>query len=270
MPSEFNRKPRSLDDLDRFKATELRSFLLYTGPIVLRKNIDINVYYNFLLLSTAVNLLSRTDVEDSVEYARHYIHRFIEHFIEIYGRKNAVYNIHSLCHLPDDVVNHGTLDKFSAFQFENFLGFVKNLLRKPNFPLCQVVNRISERNCLNVYEEHAYPLLKKSHSEGPLLDEIVCPQYKELHLEKYCFKVTSGDHGVLVDNEIGCIQNIISPKHSNSQITVIYQTYQVMENFYDYPLPSGNLGIYIVRSLQKTLKTSSYRKIQSKYVLFPI
>ena len=125
MPSEFNRKPRSLDDLDRFKATELRSFLLYTGPVVLRNNIDINVYKNFLLLSSAINLLSRSDIQGSVEQAREYMHQFIEHFIHIYGRKNAVYNVHNLCHLPDDVVMHGTLDNFSAFQFENFLGFLK-------------------------------------------------------------------------------------------------------------------------------------------------
>lgn len=273
MPSEFNRKPRSLDDLDRFKATELRSFLLYTGPVVLRNNVDVNVYKNFLLLSSAVNLLSRTDIEGSVEYARDYIHKFIEHFIHIYGRKYAVYNIHNLCHLPDDVAVHGTLDKFSAFPFENFLGFVKNLLRKPNFPLSQIVNRISERNsvCSNsVCVGDAYPLLKKSHSEGPLIDERACRQYKELYLEKYCFKVTCADHGVMINNEIGCIKNIISLKHDSTQIFVIYKTYGVTEKFYDYPVASGNLGIYIVKSLQNNLKACSYKAIQSKYVLLPL
>lgn len=36
-PKDFARKPRPLEDVHNWKATEFRSFLLYLGPVVLRK-----------------------------------------------------------------------------------------------------------------------------------------------------------------------------------------------------------------------------------------
>jgi len=36
MPSEFTRLPRSLEEVELWKGTEFRTFLLYTGPIVLK------------------------------------------------------------------------------------------------------------------------------------------------------------------------------------------------------------------------------------------
>ena len=48
MPSEFSRQPRWLDELDRWKSTEYRQFLLYTGPLVLRNLLHKEVYQHFL------------------------------------------------------------------------------------------------------------------------------------------------------------------------------------------------------------------------------
>ena len=53
IPSEFARQPRSLQDLDRWKATEFRQFLLYTGPVVLKGIVSKELFQHFLTLIVA-------------------------------------------------------------------------------------------------------------------------------------------------------------------------------------------------------------------------
>ncbi len=55
MPSEFARQPRGLEDLDRWKATEFRQFLLYTGPVVLKNVISRKILPFPVLGSSYVN-----------------------------------------------------------------------------------------------------------------------------------------------------------------------------------------------------------------------
>jgi len=57
IPCEFARKTRSIEECKRFKATELRPFLLYSGSLVLKKILPTSVYRNFLTLSVASLIL---------------------------------------------------------------------------------------------------------------------------------------------------------------------------------------------------------------------
>lgn len=50
LPSEFARQPRSLFEVERWKATEFRQFLLYTGPVVLKGIVTDTMYDHFLCL----------------------------------------------------------------------------------------------------------------------------------------------------------------------------------------------------------------------------
>jgi len=60
VPCEINRKPRSLFKCKRWKATEFRTFLLYTRPVVLKSVLNHDKYINFLTLHVAVTILSNS------------------------------------------------------------------------------------------------------------------------------------------------------------------------------------------------------------------
>ena len=80
MPSEFVRQPRSLKYLDRWKATELRQFLLYSGPVVLRNILSDDAYQHFLVLSMTLTILLQSDVEirsHYLEYSQQLIQQFV-------------------------------------------------------------------------------------------------------------------------------------------------------------------------------------------------
>eukprot|EP00795_Rhopilema_esculentum_P004176 gene4176-20363_t len=73
MPSEFARQPRSLFEADRWKATEFRQFLLYTGPLVLKSTLPPKAYHHFLSLSIALSIMLNSDDSwrmDHIEYAK--------------------------------------------------------------------------------------------------------------------------------------------------------------------------------------------------------
>jgi hypothetical protein len=57
LPIEFHRKARSLKELDRWKATECRQFLLYLGPYVLNGILPTSEWKHFLILHTSVYIL---------------------------------------------------------------------------------------------------------------------------------------------------------------------------------------------------------------------
>ena len=130
MPMEFSRKPRSLKDLDRLKATEFRAFLLCIGLVCLLGVIDDKYVQKFSPVSYKYFLLSLPNTFENVEMARTTLKSFVQHFEQLYGSRHLVYNVHNLLHIPDDVANYGSLDQFSALPFENYLGLLKKNAQK--------------------------------------------------------------------------------------------------------------------------------------------
>nr|XP_012234622.1 PREDICTED: uncharacterized protein LOC105679271 [Linepithema humile] len=81
IPVEFCRKPRSLDFLKQWKATEYRQILLYTGPVVFQGILPNDLYHHFLTLHVAIRILCcKSLCEDYLNYAEelliHYVNSF--------------------------------------------------------------------------------------------------------------------------------------------------------------------------------------------------
>ena len=140
-PQEFARKPRSLVEFERFKATEFRTLLLYSGPLVLKGIVNNSVYSHFMSLHVAIFILTHPEKCKMPNYLNHasdLLYHFVENASLVYGQEFVTCNIHSLLHIPEDCKKFGPLDSYSCFPFENYLSFIKKLVRNGKHPLAQV------------------------------------------------------------------------------------------------------------------------------------
>lgn len=281
IPCEINRKPRSLLQSKRWKATEFRTFLLYTGPVILKDILRRDKYINFLSLHvSAVIMSNKRYMHCYSEYAKSLLEYFVQTFIILYGKINASTNIHHLLHLHDDVIKFGTLQNFSAFPFENCLQSILQMIRKNNKVLEQIVCRISEQNsCIfNIYEHqnlnNSEPKLQSPHINGPLVNDLnpestnsVLNQFSTIIFNKFKLKTNEPENCCsLIDNTIVLIKNFISTNDGNF---VIGHKYKSLTDFYSKPCKSSKFGIYLVDDLSNlqawNLKQIAYKCIKLEY-----
>lgn len=145
IPSEFARKPRSINDVDNWKATEFRQFLLYTGMIIMKSKLSPTCYNHFLALCVAIRILA--DPQLCIifnDYANSLLLWFVSNYGAIYGEKYLSHNVHNLLHLANDVHTFGCLDNFSCFKYENHMQIIKKKLHQSGKPLQELTNRIFE------------------------------------------------------------------------------------------------------------------------------
>lgn len=203
-PAEFARKPRSTLEVSRWKATEFRTFLLYTGKVVMKDILSHEKYLHFLAFSLALAILLSPSL---IESLRGFAHSLLEYFVSrcssLYGQQFLVYNIHSLLHLAEQTTHYGVLDSCAAFPFEDYMQVIKQSIRQGNAPLAQAVKRVKERlhqpgkSCAssvprsistkppnNVYltkEGHVIELVKISYATngngGQLEKQYICRRY---------------------------------------------------------------------------------------------
>ena len=273
LPRGFNRKGRPLFKVERWKATEFRQFLLYTGPVVLKSHLSSAMYKHFILFFVGILCLSCDFLfEAYMEYAGQILCLFVQQFGYFYGPDMLFYNVHALTHLSEDARVFGVLDNFSSFPFESFLGSLKKMVRKPNLALQQVIRRISEGHHVGAFKHvHANDSItvKKSHTFGPVTGQYQSyQQYKELHFSDNYISVYQGDNCILIGDSVGLVRNILSEKEGTEKL-ILYETFGTSRNFFTYPLQSMDLRVTKVSNVSGHLHVVSANSIACKCVLLP-
>ena len=276
MPTEFVRKPRGLNEVDRWKATEFRQFLIYYGPVVLKGRLPVKLYQNFVCLTTAIYmLLSPVLVSDYCDYAKQLLLFFVQSFEQIYGSEFIVYNVHGLIHIADDAKLFGQLDLISAFPFENFLGQIKKLVRKPQHVVTQVLRRLSERSASNLTTNNKTKAgVRRQHCRGPVLSDqhsVTVVQYKELYLSDYCIKINDRDNCVIIDDCVCVVRNILIDSVRPMDYILLVNKFLSKDVFFSYaPITSDLIGMFKVHSLSNRLEVCHANNIVNKCILMPL
>lgn len=253
IPCDFQRRPRSFLLLSIFKASEFRTFLCYTSPIVLKNVFGCDVIFShFMCLVVSMRiLLSRDQSRHDINFARKCIQRFVERFASIYGEHNVVYNVHSLVHITDDYVRFGFLDNISCFPFESYLFKLKNYVKRGGDELEQVVKRILESSNFSSSSakggSNSDVDLKGMHCNGPVgcYRENDVSQYSQVLYHGRMYDLTKRNNAVFVDGSYGHILNIIKV---DNHVLLVVQLFRDVNDVFSYPCKSSRVGIVLAKS----------------------
>lgn len=253
VPKEFSRKPRSLDELSRWKATELRQFLLYLGPVLLQNILSADHLLHFNALNCAMRILCHpTDCFRNNRYSRDLLIQFVETFKKLYGDENIIYNVHNLLHINEDILMYGSLDNFSAFPFENHMQSIKKMLRKADKPLQQLYRRIVENSSVSYENDHircSTSVLKMKCSK--VLPMNCTNAYRAIQFDYFTLTDKKPNNCCyLKDKTIVVIEHIC---YNEEEIPVIIGRKWLTKNSLPfYPCNSQHINIYVVKNLSNS------------------
>lgn len=267
-PNDFNRKPNSLKYFKSFKCTEFRRIVLYDGILAFKDLVDDNIFKHFLLLHCSCYIMCSEKL-----YATHHetvvemIRTFVSHSSTIYGKQFVVYCIHSLIHLPSQCDAGFTLDDVTAFKYENRLKSIKEALRSGLHPLQQLARRDSEKSSsvVRLSSKASHVTVSMKHK---ILNEVVQgQQYRRLKAGNFMLRVGNANGCFKTkDGSIVVLKNIICKQR---KVHLVGCKFESLGDYYDYPLPSSQLGIFRVSSLSKEKVVYRLSDVDCKCYLMP-
>ena len=130
-PAELTRPRGTLDDIALWKASEIKSFLLYYSLPCLKDLLPDRYWRHWLLLVYSMTVFLREKIIPEAFFeAQDAISRFVDDIKVLYPNCRSLYtfNTHLLLHFPKAVQNYGSLWSSSTFPFEHFNGVLTRLI----------------------------------------------------------------------------------------------------------------------------------------------
>jgi hypothetical protein len=242
IPCEFARKPRLVRDILRWKATEFRTFLVYTGPFLLKDILSKSGYKHFLTFHYAIRVLLAQHYRQHLDYAKTLLQYFVRKFEQIYGRESLSYNVHGLLHLVEDSVVHGPLDHYSSFRFEDHLYQIKRLIRKPNLPLPQIMKRLHERSFFHYGVKESGKTRECRADLRALPLGLQAPFFS--HYKYNSFNISTKNPNNCVISKCGKVIVVECIGTRNGEVFIMGWAFESLLPFYATPTSSINVGIY--------------------------
>ena len=245
--TEFQRRPRQMDENKYFKAHEYRTLMCYTIPFIFKGvfNND-KVYSHFLLLVVSFRvMLGKKPTPSAVQYVRDLLKKFVVEMHELYGTVHMTYSVHGLLHIADDYERYGVLDTISAFPFESYMQTLKGYVSRPGQELQQIVKRKHEQTLLEICpnSKTLNAEMRRKHSAGPLGKfsecEIDC-QYEEVTFQCKKYSTKKRDNCVCVGGRFGVIVNFLQ---ITDKLYTLVRFFTEIDNFFLYPCESRKVGI---------------------------
>lgn len=143
VPDFITRIPRSTEQFSKWKANELRSFLLYYSPIILSQCMKPEYFQHWILLVSSLYLLLQDTIpEADIAKADIMLKLFCRDFAALYKPEFYTYYVHNLCHLALSVERNGPLQCSSAFMFESFNGILAQFIHGTKNQGQELVNNV--------------------------------------------------------------------------------------------------------------------------------
>ena len=212
-----------------------------------------------------------------INFAEALLHYFVESFGILYGEQYISHNVHNLLHICSDVRMYGPQDNFSAFRFENYMTFIKKVLRKHDKPLQQLFNRfneIADNNFSFVQHENMLPFsCKYLHNNGPVPENVdVELQYRMISNGNFIIncKTFANNCCLLKNGTYVVIVNIIQTKDKN--ILIIGKKLKYVKDFDIKIMTICNENVYSwpMTDIQSKAWKIQYKDNNNTFIIFPL